>query len=97
MTARVSERKTIEDAPALVGEDRRYLCVGPHCWGKGKTAEEAVKNAKKERVRMYEGAKGWRWILFDIDHETRVDELGGFTYIPKEGVEPYVRIAAFKM
>lgn len=24
-----------------------FLAVGPHCWGKGKTMEEAIKNAKQ--------------------------------------------------
>lgn len=32
-----------------------YLARGPHCWGKGKTREEAVQNAKLNFPRGYLG------------------------------------------
>lgn len=24
-----------------------YICIGPHCWGTGKTADEAYRNARR--------------------------------------------------
>lgn len=30
-----------------------WLALGPHCWGKGKTREEAVKNAKVNWPRSF--------------------------------------------
>ena len=31
------------------------LCVGPNCWGRGRTTAEAVKNAKANRPTFYTG------------------------------------------
>lgn len=30
-----------------------YLAMGPYCWGKGQTREEAVQNAKQNFPRSY--------------------------------------------
>ena len=101
MAKRVSERSVIDNAPPLSGKaglkkgNRVYLCVGPYCWGRGLTAAEAVKNAKANRARVYEGKRGWAFVLFDVDSSTTVDGMGMFSYVPRKGVEPYIEIARF--
>lgn len=83
--------------PALV-EGRLFLCVGPFCWGRGQTAEEAIKNAKSNRTQSYEGPRGWRYVLYDIDPDTYVESaFGGLCYVPKEGVVPYREILRYNM
>ena len=32
-----------------------FLCVGPNCWGRGLTTEEAVRNAKANRPSFHTG------------------------------------------
>lgn len=82
--------------PALA-PGRKFLCVGPHCWGSGATAEEAIKNAKSNRVKVYEGKAGWRYILFDAAADTYVNQMGDLCYVPVEGVEPYREILRYRM
>jgi len=32
-----------------------FIAIGPYCWGRGKTRDEAVANCKKEWPKHYEG------------------------------------------
>lgn len=81
-----------------IAQGRRFIAVGPHCWGRAETAIKAVKNAKSNRVQAYEPARGWCWALYDCDEGTRVEDcFGGFAYVPQEGVEPYRLVALFNM
>lgn len=64
--------------------DERYIVVGPHCWGRAVTFVEALKNAKSNRVRSYEGKAGWRFMVFVADGSVRIDDMGGFVYMPRE-------------
>jgi hypothetical protein len=59
-----------------------FMCIGPCCWGKGSTPTEAVRNAKKNRVRSYEGKAGWAWILMDVQSDATVDGMGCIVYTP---------------
>lgn len=59
-----------------------WLAVGPYCWGKGKTREEAVKNAKQNWVRTYTGIKrplDKHFSIYTSEGEFTVDGLGGVT------------------
>lgn len=95
---RMSEKAVIEQADQTVlPGGRKFIAMGPHCYGYGDSAAAAVKNAKKNRVKIYEGKRGWCFILFDADHETHVDDMGSMSYVPKEGVVPYREIARFNM
>lgn len=76
---------------------RKFCCIGPFCWGMGDTKELAIKNAKKNRVKIYEGKRGWRYVLYDIAVDVIVDDMGGFCYYEREGELPYVEVARFNM
>jgi len=78
-------------------EGRVYLCIGPHCWGKAAEPGKAIANAKKNRVKIYEGARGWGFVLLDAQADAYVDDMGGICYLPKEGVEPYREVARYNM
>lgn len=72
-------RRLTKAPPQRAPEGREFLCIGPQCWGRGATDQEALKNATRPK----------RYILYDVDPGTKVDEMGGFVYTPKAGVEPY--------
>jgi hypothetical protein len=79
---------------------RHFICIGPHCWGMGKTAKEAIGNAKKNRVKIYEGKRGWCFILFDAHEDTTVDDMGSLCYYPNrlaEDERPYIEMARYNM
>lgn len=98
-----SEKKAIESAPALSGEagtapgQRLFLCIGPMCWGRGETVAKAVKNAKANRVRIYE--KKWCWILYDIASDVTVDDMGGLCWKndSTRTDKPYTEILRYNM
>lgn len=73
--------------PVAAPAGREFLAVGPNCWGRGTTDQEAIKNARKAFSVSLNGR--FRYILYDVDPSTYVDEMGGFCYIPKPGVDPY--------
>lgn len=59
-----------------------YLAVGPYCWGKGKTREEAVKNARYNWPRAYSRVKQPRDMHFSIytsEGELTVNGMGDIT------------------
>lgn len=55
-----------------------YICIGPFCWGRGSTQEQAIRNAKRGRIRQYEGHTGWCHIVFEVtgDPGAYVDGTG---------------------
>src|SRR5260221_10929579 len=63
-----------------IADGRVYLCVGPFCWGRAKTPGAALKNAQANRVKIYEGKGGWRWIMFDAAPDDHVDGMGLISY-----------------
>lgn len=95
----MNERDTLKTAPALSDPNNLYLCIGPHCWGRAKTPELAVKHAKSNRVRIYEGKQGWRFILFDARPGVTVDDMGSLCWIPEEGEteKPYRELLRYNM
>jgi hypothetical protein len=90
---RISEKATIAGAPKLSGKGRRYLCIGPACWGKGKTAAQAIKNAKHEFASF---VGPWKFILYDVQDDAKIDDMGSICYVPREGEKPYFEIARFE-
>lgn len=62
---------------------RVYLAVGPNCWGKGFTPEDAEKAA---RANYYPGSAGKRdampFIMFDAPPDVYVDGMGYTVYTP---------------
>lgn len=95
---KLTEKQIIGAADNMPKRDgRKFICIGPHCWGEGKSAKEAVANARKSRVKIYEGKRGWCFMLFDCAANVEVDGMGAFCYVPEEGVRPYIEIARFNM
>jgi len=50
-----------------------WIVIGPTVWGKGKTEEEALKNAKKE----YNGPLP-KALVYAVAEDTYVDDIGNF-------------------
>ena len=74
-----------------------FICIGPHCWGKGFTEVEAVRKAKKNRVRIYEGPLGWRYILLKTsDPDAYVDGMGSVTRSSDSTMEEVKRVGKFE-
>lgn len=57
-----------------------WLAVGPHCWGKGKTREEAVKNARynfpASHYRSIKRVMDKHFSIYTSEGEFTVDGLG---------------------
>jgi hypothetical protein len=94
---KLSEKAVIAAAGGAAADGYKFLCMGPMCWGAGKTPEEAVKNAKKNRVKIYEGKRGWCFILYLAQDDAVIDDMGSICYVPKENVIPYTRIGSYNM
>lgn len=69
---------------------REYIVVGPHVWGRGKTANEAMKKAQKE----YGSRKLKNWSVFDVPGGCEVDGMGCFVY--EQNQEPPRMLLALK-
>lgn len=58
-----------------------FLAMGPHCWGKGTTREEAVKNAKLNFPYQYvpsvKRAADKHFSIYTSEGEFSVDGVGG--------------------
>lgn len=58
-----------------------YLAMGPHCWGKGATREEAVKNAKQNWPYSYvpsvKRPQDKHFSIYTSEGEFTVDGMGG--------------------
>lgn len=67
------ERAALEALPPAA-DDRVYMAIGPNCWGRGRTGQEAVKNARRE-FPSYNGK--WRYILYDAPKGSWVDDIDG--------------------
>lgn len=66
-----------------------FLCVGPFCWGRAKTAREAFRLARSNASDSLTkpGATYAIWRLADQTDEVDVDQFGSFTVFPKDGCE----------
>lgn len=54
-----------------------FIAVGPQCWGRGKTVEEAKRNCKFNLPYGYK----FRCYVYLIRHEdTLVDDMGGLNF-----------------
>lgn len=59
-----------------------YLAMGPFCWGKGATIEEAIKNAKMNWISSYTGIKRPQpkhFSVWESEGEFTVDGMGQVT------------------
>ena len=75
--------KIKDHAPTRIGETgsrasktragRCYMVVGPMCWGKGDTVEQALKRAKNNKPR---GVRG-DYEAFDVPDDAFVDDYNG--------------------
>lgn len=97
---KLTEKQFLRGLPTLTGKvglgtnQRLYLCIGDRCWGRGVTADEAVKNAKHNRV----GRDAFPMVLYDIRADTTVDDMGCLCYYPEDSEhvgEPYIRLGGF--
>lgn len=57
---------------------KKFLCIGPHCWGKGETPNDAKKVADKECPTYNRPMKAWRMYL--VGEGTVVTGMGDFTF-----------------
>ena len=64
--------KALNELPPL-REGRKYLAVGPHCWGKHETSKQAIKNAKSHFPTF---AGKWKFLLYDAPADTVINEMG---------------------
>ena len=56
-----------------------FLALGPYCYGKGTSIEEACKNAKKNWIPSYTGVKNPQNKHFSLWHsegDFTVDDIG---------------------
>jgi hypothetical protein len=51
-----------------------FLCVGPNCWGRGLTAKEAVKNARKNLSAFFTAPFSYN--LYEGTDRIYVDGVG---------------------
>lgn len=65
--------------------ERIYIAVGPHCWGKGDTSREAVKNMRRNVPTMLKG--NGEFGVYSCHPESRVTEFGDLAY-PKAEKPP---------
>lgn len=59
-----------------------YLAIGPHCWGKGTTREEAVANAKVNWPRSFSKVKrpqDKHFSLYTSEGTFTVDGMGSIS------------------
>ena len=77
-------------------KETKVLVVGPNCWGKGDTIEQAKREAKKHWPRY--GSRHFPYVAYRVSPETRVDEMGMMIWKSKnprpveiERVEPKKR------
>jgi hypothetical protein len=75
-----AEREGIAVASRERKPEEKVLCMAPYCWGKADSAEQAIANAKKNRVKIYEGKAGWRFILFVVREDVWVDDMGAMCW-----------------
>jgi hypothetical protein len=68
---------------------RKFIAIGPFCWGTGKTDAEAVKNARRNFSTMY--AKKFCYILYEGQDDITIDGMGNLCYVPREepGKKPW--------
>lgn len=66
----------------------RYICVGPNCWGKADTPEQAVKNCRKAgSLTAAELRK--HYLLYETSEHATVDEIDGRILVETGG---YARV-----
>ena len=58
-----------------------YIAIGPHCWGKAFSIEQAIANAKKAWPRMWRDK--WVYNCFECHPDTVVTEPCGDLSYPK--------------
>jgi len=90
----VPKKPALSTEPAAPG--RKFLAVGPYCWGQSSTQAEAVKQCKKASPGpTYLGKLGFRCIVFDAHSSVYLDDMGGICYTPAdvpEGQAPYTEV-----
>lgn len=88
---------TLTDAEiraALTGAEHWiYLAVGPNCWGKGFTPEQALDAAAQEN----RAARAHHLIYAVTDPWATIDGMGGICYTPRQPLDrtnrEYIEIA----
>ena len=71
-----------------------YLAIGPYCWGRAKTAAEAVRICASNRPFRWADLKKdakpeiWVWQISDACDEIEVMYDGSFVMRPGEGGSP---------
>ena len=66
-----------------VPDDYLFLIVGPNCWEKGETEEEAKKKTLSQRIV----SKLSKYLVYLVDPETVLDQMG-YLETPMGGKEP---------
>lgn len=82
MTQKALKETLITLPPAAEG--RKYLCIGPFCWGADTDAAVAVENAKRNYSKTYYPT--WGFILYECGRRTTVNGIdGGYSYYEEDG------------
>lgn len=66
---------------------KHYLAMGPHVWGRGESAADAIKVARKVGAgsKSSGGVPGKGFLIFECGPSTRVNDLGGLVWQTDEG------------
>ena len=78
----------------MLAEDRKYVVFGPGAWGADREFVKALANLRKELGRAPK-----QYIVYDTHEKVRVDDMGGFVWLPADvgdpentGPNPYVEV-----
>lgn len=69
----------MEEGVAQAKKQKFFFAVGPFCWGRGKTQEEAVANVKREWSRSMSGNfKAAKLAIYETeDEDAYIDPMDG--------------------
>jgi hypothetical protein len=65
----------------IAAPGRKFIVMGPLCWGEGRTEAEAVRHARENFSPYFGGT--WQYIVFDAHETVEVDDMGCFCYYPE--------------
>lgn len=75
----------------VLAAGRSFIVVGPNVWGKSRDIRKALQNAKSQTGRKVD-----RIIVYDVQDDAQIDDMGAIAYVPHDGVEPYIEVGRFE-
>ena len=81
--------KAVALSTIVAGEGRTILAVGPFCWGKGKNANLAVRNAKYNLPSYVK--RPCKIFVYDAPSTVWVNDMGGLAWDGPDGqIQPKI-------